>query len=203
MKDRDGNITVPGYFREVRPISDAERAAIAAMPRIEDVLRTDLALGRVEGGGKRIEELVLQPGIIVKGFQAGGVGKQSRNVIQPSATASLNLRLVADQTPAGVRNSLESFFREQGFHVVADEPTPAVLRAHERVLRADWRSGGYPAFRTRLDSPQASALIAILDSIDDQQTLLTPTMGGSPADLPVRIGAGYADHPAAGRQSRQ
>jgi acetylornithine deacetylase/succinyl-diaminopimelate desuccinylase-like protein len=192
MKDRDGNIIVPGYFREVRPISHAERAAIAAMPRIEDVLRSELALGRVEGDGKRIEELVLQPAIIVKGFQAGGVGKQSRNVIQPSATASLNLRLVADQTPEGVRAALESFFREQGLHVVTDEPTPAVLRTHARVLKADWRSGGYPAFRTRLDSPAASALIAILDSLDDQQTLLTPTMGGS---LPIYLFESAIDTP--------
>ncbi len=49
MKDDEGNITVPGYMDEVRPISSAERAAIAAMPRIDDVLREDLALGRVEG----------------------------------------------------------------------------------------------------------------------------------------------------------
>ena len=184
MKDGAGNITVPGYFRDVRPVSSAERAAIAAMPRIDDVLKQDLALGRIEGDGKRIEELVLEPAIVIKGFQAGGVGSVSRNVIQPSATASLNLRLVADQTPDGVRTVLESFFRDQGFHVVHDDPGPETLRAHTRVLKADWRAGAYPAFRTSLESPEAARVIAILDSIDDQSTLLTPTMGGS---LPIYL----------------
>ncbi len=192
MKDDEGNITVPGYMDEVRPISSAELEAIAAMPRIDDVLREDLALGRVEGGGKRIEELVLQPGIIVKGFQAGGVGPQSRNVIQSSATASLNLRLVADQDPATVRQVLEGFFRDQGFHVVLEDPEPEVLRSHERVLKADWRPGAYPAFRTRLDSPEAARVIAVLDSIDDQPTLLTPTMGGS---LPIYLFEAAIDAP--------
>jgi len=192
MKDDEGNITVPGYMDEVRPISSAERAAIAAMPRIDDVLREDLALGRVEGGGKRIEELVLQPGIIVKGFQAGGVGPQSRNVIQSSATASLNLRLVADQAPTNVRDVLEGFFRDQGFHVVHEDPAPETLRSHERVLKADWRPGAYPAFRTRLDSPETANVIAILDSIDEQPTLLTPTMGGS---LPIYLFEDAIDAP--------
>ena len=79
--------------------------------------------------------------------------------------------------------SLEAFFEKQGFHIVASEPPAELLRRHERVLRVDWR-GGYPGFRSRLDGPEAQRLVRILDDIDGQQTLLTPTMGGS---LPVYL----------------
>ena len=46
LKDEDGNILVPGYLDEVDPISEAERAAIAAMPPVDAQLRDELALGR-------------------------------------------------------------------------------------------------------------------------------------------------------------
>jgi acetylornithine deacetylase/succinyl-diaminopimelate desuccinylase-like protein len=184
MKDEEGNIIVPGYSDGVRSVSDAEAAAIDDIPRVDQALQDTLALGRVEGSGERIERLVMKPAIIVKGFQAGGVGSQARNVIQPSATASLNLRLVPDQTPEMIRPVMERFFQQQGFHFVYDDPGPETLAAHERVLKVDWRSGGYPGFRTALDSPQARRLVAILDSIGGEPTLLTPTMGGS---LPIYL----------------
>ena len=123
--------------------------------------------------------------------QAGGVGAQSRNIIQPTATASLNLRLVPEQTPDTVRPPLERFFEQQGFHVTHEEPDRETLVSHERVLKVDWR-GGYPGFRSRLDGREARRLIAILDSIDGEKTLLTPTMGGS---LPIHLFVPYVKAP--------
>ena len=183
LKDETGTITVAGYHDLVRPITAAERDAIAALPRIDEQLAEELALGRVEGGGKRLEELIMQPAIVIKGFEAGGIGPRSRNIIVPSATASLNLRLVPDQTPEQVRAVLEKHFRKLGFHIVYDEPGAEVRRAHEKVLRVDWR-GGYPAFRSSLDSRAARQLTALLTEIDGVPPLLTPTMGGS---LPIYL----------------
>ena len=183
LKDESGAITVDGYLDSVRPISAAERDAIAALPRIDQQLADELALGRVEGDGKRLEELLMNPAIVIKGFEAGGTGARSRNIIVPTATASLNLRLVPDQTPDEARAALEAHFRSQGFHVVHEEPTLDERRTHEKVLRVDWR-GGYPAFRSSLDSPAARRLTALLTRIDGRPPLMTPTMGGS---LPIYL----------------
>jgi len=184
MKGPDGEVIVPGFADAARPITAAERAAIDGMPDIDAELKAELALGRTEGGGERIESLMLRPAIIVKGLQAGAVGSQSSNVIRPTATASLNVRLVPDQKPAAVMESLERFFENQGFHIVHSEPSPDLLQRHDRVLRVDGRPGAYPGFRSRLDGPEAQRLVRILDDIDGQATLLTPTMGGS---LPVYL----------------
>ena len=184
MKDDEGRILIPGYADAVRPVTAAERAAIDAMPVIDGPLAASLGLGRTEGGGARLEELVMRPAIVVKGFSGGGVGDQASNVIRPSATASLNLRLVPDQSPDTVRPVFEAYLAERGFHVVDDEPDAGTLRAHPRVLRVDWRDGGYRGFRTDLDSPEARRLTAVLDAMGGEPTLLTPTMGGS---LPVYL----------------
>jgi acetylornithine deacetylase/succinyl-diaminopimelate desuccinylase-like protein len=192
LKDDDGNILVPGYRDKVQAVGQTEKQAIEAIPSIEDELQNDLALGRVLGDGERLETLVLGPAIIVKGFQGGGVGNQSRNVIQPSSTASLNLRLVPDQQPADAIESLEKFFRNSGFHIVNADPGPETLRAHPKVLKVDWRPGAYPGFRSRLDSAEAIQLVEILNRVDGKETLLTPIMGGS---LPIYLFESVLDAP--------
>jgi acetylornithine deacetylase/succinyl-diaminopimelate desuccinylase-like protein len=192
MKDAEGRILIPGYHDAVRPVTPAERAAIDAMPVIDGPLAASLGLGRTEGGGARLEELMLRPAIVVKGFSGGGVGDQASNVIRPSATASLNLRLVPDQSPETVRPVFEAYLAEQGFHVVGKDPDAATLRAHPRVLRVDWRDGGYRGFRTDLDGPEARRLAAVLDAMGGQTTLLTPTMGGS---LPIYLFEAALDTP--------
>lgn len=184
MKDEDGRIIVPGYRDNVVPITDAERKAIAAMPRMDEMLKRDLALGHTEGGGARLEELVMEPAMVVKGFDGGGVGKNASNIIRPTARATLNMRLVANQKPERLMAVLRDYFRTQGFHVVADDPSRETLLAHDKVLKVAGNTAGYPAFKTSLESPEAKKLIAILDAGGSGSTLLTPTMGGS---LPIYL----------------
>ena len=183
LKDSEGNIQVVGYLDEVDPLSDAERAAVSAMPSVDAALQDALALGRVEGAGERIELAIMKPAINVVGFQAGGVDDQARNIILPSARASLDLRLVPSQTIDGVKNALEKHFVAQGFHVVHETPTDDVLRAHTNVIRVDWTSG-YPAYRSALDGPEAQQLVRVLTNAEGEAPLLTPTMGGS---LPIYL----------------
>ncbi|MEM6572990.1 MAG: M20/M25/M40 family metallo-hydrolase [Pseudomonadota bacterium] len=192
LKDDAGNILVPGYLDEMTPITQAEREAVAAMPRVEDRLQDELALGRLEGEGRRLEELVMMPAIIIKGFQAGGVGNQARNIILSSATAALDLRLAPGQTVAGVRRALSAHFESQGYHLIDSDPTPRQRRQHPKLLKADFGEKGYRAFRTRLDSPEAEKLIEIVEAFDQQRPLLTPTMGGS---LPIYLFEDLLDMP--------
>jgi acetylornithine deacetylase/succinyl-diaminopimelate desuccinylase-like protein len=183
LKDDTGQVRVAGFHDQVRDPTAAELAAIAAMPPVDDGLQAELGLAAREGGEERIERLVLDPAIIIKGLQAGGVGAQSANVIRPTARASLNVRLVPDQTPEVVLERLVRHFEAQGAHVDREPPDAEVLARHRNVLLVENR-GGYPGFRTPLDSPQARRLVRLLDEIDGRSTLLTPTMGGS---LPIHL----------------
>lgn len=182
LKDENGRIAIEGYYDDVPDLTPAERAAIAAIPSIDDQLVEELALGHREQPGKRIEQLVMEPAIIVKGFQAGGVEEKSRNIIQPTAKASLNLRLVKNQTVEGVQKRIEEHIRAQGYQITYTNPTEDERRAAAKLVKLDWRPGGYGAFKTPLDGPEATKLVDLFEGIDGQPTMLTPTLGGS---LPI------------------
>jgi acetylornithine deacetylase/succinyl-diaminopimelate desuccinylase-like protein len=177
MRDESGRILIDGYYDDVTELTALERNAIANMPDMTAALQDELSVHTPEGAGARLEELITLPGINARGFVAGGVGDKGSNVIRPTATVSLNLRLVPDQTPARLRELLESHIAAQGFHVVHEDPTPAVRRDHHKVARLEWMSG-YPALRTALDHPQAVRLTELMRTISPD-LITTPTMGGS------------------------
>jgi len=177
LRDPTGRILVDGYYDDVVPLGELERAAIAGMPDTTEILKDELSVHTPEGDGERLEALIARPAVNVRGINAGGVGEKGRNIIVTSATAALDLRLVPEQTPEGVRERLEAHVASQGFHVVHEEPTPATLRAHEKVARFDW-SSGYPALRTPLDEPMAVRLTGLMRDIAPD-LIVTPSMGGS------------------------
>ena len=95
LKDDSGRILVEGFSENVAEVSKSERLAIQAMPSVDSQMKQELGLGNSEIVGERLEASLMRPALIVKGLQGGGVGAVSRNIIEPYAEASLNLRLVS------------------------------------------------------------------------------------------------------------
>ena len=178
MRNESGRILIEGYYDDVPPPTELELDAIADMPDVTETLRDELSVHTPEGDGKRIEELIMLPAINARGIVAGGVGVKGRNIILSTATTSLNLRLVPDQTPERVRELIEAHIVKEGFHIVYEDPQPEVLRAHPKVARLDWRGSGYPALRTPLDDPMSLRLTKLMRVIAPD-LIVTPTMGGS------------------------
>ncbi|HEU4628361.1 MAG TPA: M20/M25/M40 family metallo-hydrolase [Gemmatimonadaceae bacterium] len=178
MRDDEGRVTIPGFADSVRAPTDADRAAVAAMPNTEAELAASLALGRTEGGGERLPALLLAPAMNVTGLRAGGVGAQTANAIPATATAALDFRLVPAQTPDGVRHAVEAHLRARGWHVVHEEPSAEVRRAHARVARLDWGEG-YRGVRTDLALPVARAVAQVVGEAVDGPVVRLPILGGS------------------------
>ena len=189
LKDENGRVIVAGFRDDVRPVSVRETDAIDRMPAVEEVLKKELGISTVEGGGVRLEALMMEPAIVVRGFYGGGIGAKARNIIEPSAEASLNVRLVPDLTPARVVDHLKRHFEKQGMHVIDTLPSAGMDRVKTLTLRS---SGGYRAFRTPLDEPAVARLLSILNQIDETPTLVTPTLGGS---LPIYLFEDTLDMP--------
>src|SRR5881392_4460663 len=97
MRDEEGKILIDHYYDDVRPLSAADRAAIAALPPVEDQLLGELRLGRSEGAPALLAEQLLKPAVNFSGISGGRTGSAASNVIVPEATAYLDLRLVLDQ----------------------------------------------------------------------------------------------------------
>jgi acetylornithine deacetylase/succinyl-diaminopimelate desuccinylase-like protein len=192
MRDSDGRILIPGYYDDVRPLTEIETQALARAPNPDDQLRAELSLGRTEGGGKRLNELVLLPAINLRGFVAGHVGAQASNTIVTDASASIDFRLVPDETPESIRALVEQFLTSKGWFLVRDTPDAATRAAHPRVVKLAW-GAGYPPARTPMDLPIARRVLEVVESARGEAPVALPTLGGS---VPMYLFQGDAHKPA-------
>ncbi|PZN94713.1 MAG: peptidase M20 [Alphaproteobacteria bacterium] len=177
IRDDDGTILIPGFGDDVRPLTAAETAAIAALPPVEADLRRSLALGRSEGkDGLTLS--TMRPALNVRGISAGQTGATAANAIPTQAVVSLDFRLVPGQTPAGVRRKVEAFLATRGWAITDREPDAAARAARPRLVRLDWEMG-YPALRADMTTPAAAAVITAARSAATAPVGVLPMMGGS------------------------
>lgn len=186
MRDEDANILIPGFYDDVRPVSEAEKEAIAAAPDVDEALRREFGIGRSEGNGAPLLDQIMKPAINVKGIRAGGVGTESSNVIVPTATASIGFRLVPDQTPESVEAKVNTWLEESGYHVVTEDPGLETRLSRERIVKVDWHHA-YPPSRTSIDHPFAKDVIAAVRQAAGDDLIVLPTLGGS---IPMHLFAG-------------
>jgi acetylornithine deacetylase/succinyl-diaminopimelate desuccinylase-like protein len=190
LRDTDGRILVSGFGDDVRPPSPAEREALASFPDVDAALRQELSLPETEGGARLVEGILL-PALNVRGLASGAVGAEAANAIPTTARASIDFRLVPDQTPARVRERVETYLRAQGYELVHDVPTLEERRLTRRLVRLEW-GDGYPAGRTALDLPFSRRLASAVAAGMGEAPLLLPTMGGS---VPIHLFAEVSGAP--------
>jgi acetylornithine deacetylase/succinyl-diaminopimelate desuccinylase-like protein len=194
MKSDDGRVRIEGFYDSVEPLGQAERAALEALPDVDEALRAELGLAATDGGGAALAERLLLPSLNLRGLWGGGVGEQAANVIPTEAVASIDLRLVRGNDPEAMLDRVEAHVRGRGWHVVTDEPDLETRLAHPRVVRLV-RKSGYRAARTPLDDPLGQAVVAAASRATDEEIVRLPSLGGSlplylfqqPADLPVIV----------------
>lgn len=173
MRAEDGTITIDGFERTVRPISAEDRAAVEATPSPDAALRQELALGRTESA-LPLGLAILRPAMNVSSLSAG----TGANIVPAMATATLDFRLVPDQTPETVRALVEAHVRALGYHVVHGAPDEDTRRSNPKLVQLDW-GGGYAAQQTPLTHPLARELHALLESAVGGPVARVPILGGS------------------------
>src|SRR5690606_32249192 len=142
----DGTVAVPGFYDDVAPLTDEERAMIA---------RTDLTPAELleatgapaAWGDERFsirERVSARPTLDVNGLWGGYAGPGPKTIIPASAGAKLSSRLVADQNPERVYELLEAFIEARA---------PDTVRVEVRLLTT-----GRPAL-VPFDLPEMQAAV--------------------------------------------
>jgi acetylornithine deacetylase/succinyl-diaminopimelate desuccinylase-like protein len=151
LKGPDERVRIPGFYDDVRPISAAQRRALAEWDYPEEEARAlygiDGFLGGLSGDALK-ERLIFGPTCNVDGFHAGYGGPGSKTVLPCEASAKLDFRLVPDQDPAQILALLRAHLDAQGFddielvasdgeHPSAGDPAhpfvQAAVRTAERI----------------------------------------------------------------------
>ena len=178
MRDDDGHIRIAGFYDDVRPISAAEKRAIAALPAYDATLRTELGLSHTEANDALLAQRIMLPAFNVRGIRVGGVRETGSNTISTEAYASFDIRLVPNETPERVQQLVENHIRKQGYFVTRDSVTLATRLAHARVAQVRWEQG-YPPSRAPMDGPFGKAVLAAMSAGAKEPPLVNPTVGGS------------------------
>ncbi len=178
MRNSAGRILIDGFYDDVVPPSAAEREAITAAPAADSALRAELLLAGTEADNARLMDRIMLPALNVRGVSGGGVGSLATNAVPSVAFASIDFRLVPNQTPARMRSLVEAHLTRQGFFVLDRDPTREERLAHANVLKVIWEEG-YPALRTDMSLPVSRAVVRATEMGAGQRVIVVPTSGGS------------------------
>jgi acetylornithine deacetylase/succinyl-diaminopimelate desuccinylase-like protein len=166
LHELDGSVAVAGFYDDVLPLTDPERAALARVPFDEEAYRAEIGVSALYGepGFSTLERLWTRPTLEVNGVEGGG----AFTVIPRRARAHVTCRLVPEQDPARVVAAISA-------HVEACRPS-GVEVAVEPAL------GAVPAYAIGADHPAVAAAAKALATVyPDAETLLVRIGGTLPA----------------------
>ena len=168
LKDRNGRILIPGFYDDVVPPSEKERAAWARLPFDEkEYTAKEMGARELVGepGVPLFERVWARPTVEVHGIRGGFTGEGAKTVIPARATAKISTRLVANQT---VTKSVERM------RAAVAAATPRGVTAELKVLHA-----GEPSL-TNPDNPFIHAAAQALKETFGKETVYIRSGGSIP-----------------------
>jgi acetylornithine deacetylase/succinyl-diaminopimelate desuccinylase-like protein len=114
MKDRSGRIKIPGFYDDVRELTDREREEFKRLPFNEKQYRKGLGAPKLHGetGYSTLERTWARPTFEVNGLLTGFTGEGAKTVIPAVAMAKVSMRLVPNQDPDKVARLFEDYVRK-------------------------------------------------------------------------------------------
>jgi len=178
LRQENGDIGIPGFYDDVRPPTASETAALAALPPVEAQLAHDLGIA-APITDQRLDDSYFRPTLNVRSIHVGDSGPNAANAIATTAEASLDFRIVPDETPDRVRTLFSAALAKLGWFVVDAPPDLATRLAHPRIVRVSWDPGGSAAVKTDMDAPASRAVTDTLSKEQGAPVLKIPMVGAS------------------------
>ena len=124
--DKDGRITVPGFYDKVVELTPDERKMLARAPFDMAEFKEFLDIDEVKGekGYTTMERIGIRPSLDVCGIWGGYTGQGAKTVLPSEAHAKISMRLVPKQTSAEISKLFMDYFLKIAPKYVKVEVTP-------------------------------------------------------------------------------
>lgn len=145
LHDETGRVTVPGFYDDVQPLDDQERAALAQVPYGEEELLAESGVPMAWGepAFTVTERVGARPTLEINGIWGGFIGDGFKTVIPAEAHAKVSCRLVPHQHSAAIGVLLERYLQQ-----IAPPTVQVTVRTRQHA----------PATMVPLDVPEIQAV---------------------------------------------
>lgn len=178
LKDEDGRIQIPGFYDNVKPLTDEEREAYTKLPFDEEEYKENLELEALNGekGYGTLERATARPSLDVNGMWSGYQGEGAKTVLPAEAGAKISMRLVPDQDPKEIGKLFTDYI-----HSIAPDTVEVEVTEHH---------GGHPSI-TDLSFYGLKAAAKAFEEVYELEPLFTREGGSIPivADFQKVLGA--------------
>jgi acetylornithine deacetylase/succinyl-diaminopimelate desuccinylase-like protein len=113
MHDKNGRITIPGFYDKVAELTAEERKALNKAPFNLDEYKKELAINDVKGeaGYTTLERTGTRPTLDVNGIWGGYTGEGAKTVLPSKASAKISMRLVPNQNSTEITDLFTKHFQ--------------------------------------------------------------------------------------------
>jgi acetylornithine deacetylase/succinyl-diaminopimelate desuccinylase-like protein len=167
LHDENGRVTIPGFYDNVLPLTDAERNLLEQLPYPLTQWQEETGAPQPWGEAEYtlLERMTARPTCEVNGIWGGFSGAGSKTVLPAEAGAKITMRLVANQDPSRIAQ----LFMEYVLSLVPD------------TVRVTVTTGaGSAAAVTPFDSPQITAASRAYEVAWGAKPLLSRAGGSLP-----------------------
>ena len=167
MKDKQNRIKIEGFYDDVLPVSDEEKANFARLPHKDRTFLKTTGAPKLYGekGYSTLERISARPTVEANGIWGGYMGEGAKTVLPAKAGMKVSMRLVPNQDP----KKIGELFRK---HVEKVAPKAVRVKINE--------FHGGPPFICLLTEPALQKAAAALTEVYGKECLFSREGGSIP-----------------------
>ncbi|MCX6826972.1 MAG: dipeptidase [candidate division Zixibacteria bacterium] len=113
LHDKNGRVTIPGFYKDVHPITAWEKKQIKRLPFSQKEFLAKVGTKGLcgEKGYSSLERIWSRPTLDCNGITGGYQGEGGKTIIPSWASCKITMRLVPNQNPVDVINRIDKYIR--------------------------------------------------------------------------------------------
>lgn len=167
LHDKNGRITIPGFYKEVKPLTKRERENYKKLNFSNSALMKEYGVKDLQGekGYSTLERFSGRPTLDCNGIVGGFTGEGAKTVLPSKASAKISMRLVPNQTPDEVAKLFTKYVKSLA---------PKSIKINVKALH-----GGFPIVMPLTDKAIEAASTAVSKAFG-KETVYTREGGSIP-----------------------